>query len=80
MDYVGPHRNQYTSAAWERAWSINDELPAQVRQIMTYPDLPTMLRDDPTEAIHSELIVETLHRYFHVEGSSLSAAQLPIRC
>jgi SAM-dependent methyltransferase len=67
MDYVGPHRNQYTSAAWERAWSINDELPAQVRQIMTYPDLSTMLRDDPTEAIHSELIVETLHRYFHVE-------------
>ena len=32
MDYVGPHRNQYTSAAWERAWSVNDELPAQVRQ------------------------------------------------
>jgi SAM-dependent methyltransferase len=67
MDYVGPHRNQYTSAAWERAWSINNELPAQVRQTMTYPDLPTMLRDDPTEAVHSELVVETLHRYFHVE-------------
>jgi hypothetical protein len=67
MDYVGPHRNQYTSAAWERAWSVNNELPAQVRQAMTYPDLPTMLRDDPTEAIHSELVVETLHRYFHVE-------------
>ena len=26
-----------------------------------------MLQVDPTEAIHSELIVETLHRYFHVE-------------
>ena len=67
LDYVGPHRNQYTPAAWERAWSVNNELPPQVRQTMTFPHLPTMLLDDPTEAIHSELIVETLHRYFHVE-------------
>ena len=67
LDYVGPHRNQYTPAAWERAWSVNNELPPQVRQCMTFPHLPTMLVDDPTEAIHSELIVETLHRYFHVE-------------
>ena len=67
LDYVGPHRNQYTPAAWERAWSVNNELPPQARQIMTFPHLPTMLVDDPTEAIHSELIVETLHRYFHVE-------------
>jgi SAM-dependent methyltransferase len=67
LDYVGPHRNQYTPAAWERAWSVNDELPPHVRQVMTYPHLPTMLLDDPTEAVHSELILETLHRYFHVE-------------
>ena len=67
LDYVGPHRNQYTPAAWERAWSVNNELPPHVRQVMTYPHLPTMLLDDPTEAVHSELIVETLHRYFHVE-------------
>ena len=67
MDYVGPHRNQYTSEAWERAWSVNAELPTEVRQSMSYPHLPTMLEDDPTEAIHSELIVETLNRYFHVE-------------
>jgi SAM-dependent methyltransferase len=67
MDYVGPHRNQYTTEAWEQAWRVNDQLPTQVRQSMSYPHLPTMLHDDPTEAIHSELIVETLHRYFHVE-------------
>ena len=67
MDYVGPHRNQYTPEAWERAWSVNAELPPEVRQSMSYPHLPTMLQHDPTEAIHSELIVETLHRYFHVE-------------
>jgi SAM-dependent methyltransferase len=67
MDYVGPHRNQYTSAAWERAWELNNELPAELRQTMVYPHVPTALVIDPTEAIHSELIVETLHRYFHVE-------------
>jgi SAM-dependent methyltransferase len=67
MDYVGPHRNQYTPEAWERAWSVNAELPPEVRQSMSYPHLPTMLQHDPTEAIHSELIVETLRRYFHVE-------------
>jgi hypothetical protein len=67
LDYVGPHRNQYTPVAWERAWSVNNELPPPVRQCMTFPHLPTMLLDDPTEAIHSELIVETLQRYFHVE-------------
>jgi SAM-dependent methyltransferase len=67
LDYIGPHRNQYTPVAWERAWSVNNELPPPVRQCMTFPHLPTMLLDDPTEAIHSELIVETLQRYFHVE-------------
>ena len=67
FDYVGPHRNQYSSAAWERAWSLNNELPSQLRQSMSYPHVPTMLQFDPTEAVHSELIVETMHRYFHVE-------------
>ncbi len=67
FDYVGPHRNQYSSAAWERAWALNDELPPHLRQSMSYPHVPTMLQVDPTEAVHSELIVSTLHRYFHVE-------------
>jgi len=67
FDYVGPHRNQYVSAAWERAWALNNELPEDLRQSMEYPHVPTMLAVDPTEAIHSELILETLHRYFHVE-------------
>ena len=67
FDYVGPHRNQYRADAWEAAWQVNAELPEHVRQEMSYPNLPTMLHDDPTEAIHSELIVETLLRYFEVE-------------
>jgi SAM-dependent methyltransferase len=67
FDYVGPHRNQYWSVAWERAWALNCELPLQLQQRMEYPNVPIMLQVDPTEAVHSELIVEMLHRYFHVE-------------
>ena len=67
FDYVGPHRNQYSSVAWERAWALNNELPPHLRQSMEYPNVPIMVQVDPTEAVHSELILETLHRYFHVE-------------
>jgi len=64
FDYVGPHRNQYTPEAWEAAWAVNRELPVSLRQDLRYPHLPTMLATDPTEAIHSELILETFGRYF----------------
>jgi SAM-dependent methyltransferase len=66
FDYIGPHRNQYRPSAWEAAWQLNEKVPAELRQDLRYPHLPTMLADDPTEAIHSELIVETFHRYFAV--------------
>ena len=66
FDYIGPHRNQYRPSAWEAAWQLNEKIPSALRQDLRYPHLPTMLADDPTEAIHSELIVETFHRYFTV--------------
>ena len=65
-DYVGPHRNQYPAAIWEAAWSVNRELPTHLRQTMRYPHLDTMLSQDPTEAIHSELVLDTIARYFHI--------------
>jgi Methyltransferase domain len=65
-DYIGPHRNQYTARQWERAWEVNQSLPEPLRQQMNYPDLDTMLRHDPTEAVHSELIVPTIERYFDI--------------
>ena len=34
---------------------------------MVYPHLPTMLVSDPTEAIHAELIMPVLRRYFEIE-------------
>jgi SAM-dependent methyltransferase len=64
FDYIGPHRNQYLADAWDEAWKLNRQLPASLRQDMAYPPLPVMVQVDPTEAIHSELIVETFRRYF----------------
>jgi len=66
-DYVGPHRNQYPAAMWEAAWNVNRTLPAHLRQTMRYPHLATMLADDPTEAVHSELVLETVQRHFDVD-------------
>jgi SAM-dependent methyltransferase len=66
-DYVGPHRNQYGWSAWEAAHVANQQLPAEARQVLRYPHLPTMLADDPTEAIHSELVLEIMGRYFEID-------------
>lgn len=66
-DYVGPHRNQYPVSQWEAAWNLNQSLPTNLQQEMRYPHLPTMLVTDATEAIHSELIIPTMKRYFHIE-------------
>lgn len=66
-DYVGPHRNQYRADAWEAAWQLNRAMPEHLQQDLRYPHLATMLAMDPTEAIHSELVVDTFRRYFHVD-------------
>jgi SAM-dependent methyltransferase len=66
-DYVGPHRNQYGWPSWEAAHSVNQTLPAEARQELRYPHLPTMLADDPSEAIHAEIVLETMGRYFEID-------------
>ena len=69
FDYVGPHRNQYTYLQWNAAWELNQLIPAHLRRDMdgAYPHLSTMLHVDPTEAVHSELILPVTARYFHFE-------------
>jgi SAM-dependent methyltransferase len=66
-DYVGPHRNQYPGGMWEAAHAVNLGLPGHLRSPMHYPLLDDMLRGDPTEAIHSELVLDITRRYFTVE-------------
>lgn len=66
VDYVGPHRNQYPYEQWQAASELNATLPEHLRADLPYPHLPTMLHGDPTEAIHSELILPTVQRYFRL--------------
>jgi SAM-dependent methyltransferase len=63
-DYVGAHRNQYPADQWEAATYLNDQLPTHLRSAMAYPHLPTMLRTDPSEAVHSELFLDIHRRHF----------------
>jgi SAM-dependent methyltransferase len=66
-DYTGPHRNQYGERMWQAACEVNELLPRRYRSPMSYPHLPTMLAYDPTEAIHSELVLPVTERYFEHE-------------
>jgi SAM-dependent methyltransferase len=66
-DYVGAHRNQYRPSQWKRVCEVNEQLPEGARQNLAYHDHATLLHTDPTEAIHSELIVETTRRYFSIK-------------
>jgi SAM-dependent methyltransferase len=67
-DYTGPHRNQYATDAWGATVELNASFPAELRRDdLTYPHLSTMLVHDPTEAVHSELVLETLFRYFDAD-------------
>jgi SAM-dependent methyltransferase len=63
-DYTGPHRNQYPWEMWSKMVEYNETLPKRFQATLRYPHLPTMIATDPTEAIHSELILEVCRRYF----------------
>ena len=64
VDYTGPNRNQYDALEWDTIVKLNEEGdPRFHHDSLGYAHLPTMLTTDPSEAIHSELIVTTLKRY-----------------
>jgi SAM-dependent methyltransferase len=75
LDYVGPHRNQYEWNSWSNVLQIYDSLPCSMRSEPCYPHITSMIATDPTEAIHSELILEVVQRHFdlallvHLGGS-----------
>ena len=65
FDYIGPSRNQYGAKQWKHIINLNKQLPEYIRHgNLHYPHLPTMLVSDPTEAIHSALIIPTMTNYF----------------
>jgi len=65
FDYIGPSRNQYSNFQWDLTKKINSTLPNNLKKDkLYYPHIPTMMATDPTEAIHSSLIMEMVGRYF----------------
>jgi len=67
QDYVGPRRNQYSFNHWRVIKNINNKLPVDIQKdTLIKPHLPTMLHVDPSEAIHSDLIIEYTRRYFNI--------------
>jgi ubiquinone/menaquinone biosynthesis C-methylase UbiE len=67
FDYIGPHRNQYPFKQWYHINRVNRSLPDFIKKSpIIKPHLPTMVFEDPTEAIHSELIIESVSRYFEI--------------
>tara|TARA_B100000482_G_scaffold182306_1_gene156195 strand:+ start:444 stop:1631 length:1188 start_codon:yes stop_codon:yes gene_type:complete len=66
-DYVGPHRNQYDADTWEMIIALDKQSDPCFRLPninQGYPHIQTMLALDQSEAIHSELIMSVLDRYF----------------
>jgi len=75
-DYVGPHRFQYPWHQWEAIWELNESLPEGARQKLAYAHMPTMLKFDPTEAVHPELMLATHRRYFTMDAFRPSGGAL----
>ena len=67
-EYCGHHRNQVDTFTWKKIHSENHKLPAHLRQNLhiMYANIETMLVEDASEAQHSELIMETIRRYFFI--------------
>jgi hypothetical protein len=53
---------------WSAVLAFNASLPERLRLAnIPYPHMKTMLHVDPTEAIHSELQLDVMRRYFDIE-------------
>lgn len=65
-EYVGPARNQYSDSHLEIMLSINSDLPKRFRsKNLLRPPLANF-RIEPTEAIHSDLVISSFKKYFDI--------------
>jgi len=65
-EYVGPARNQYSNEHLQLMLEVNSDLPELFRtKHMLRPTLANF-RVEPSEAIHSDLILQTFKKYFDV--------------
>lgn len=68
-DYIGPKRNQYSDQDLYYMNWIQQLLPEDLvgREPIKRPDVKVMLREDPSEAVGSELIIKTINKYFDID-------------
>jgi 2-polyprenyl-3-methyl-5-hydroxy-6-metoxy-1,4-benzoquinol methylase len=65
-EYVGPARNQYSDDHLERMLEINSDLPERFRSKHILRPPLANFRIEPSEAIHSDLVISTFKKYFDV--------------
>ena len=73
-EFVGPDRFQWTDAQLDHLNAFCEALPeryrrlasGQVRPPVVRPTIPQMIAADPSEAIRSSAIIETVRRHFRV--------------
>lgn len=69
FEYVGPKRNQYSDSDLHYMNYMQSLLPESMvgREPIGRPSIEVMMREDPSEAVGSELIIPTLSKYFHMD-------------
>lgn len=65
-EYVGPSRNQYTDEHVEIMKKINEKLPEHLQTKYDLRPNIENFRVEPTEAIHSDRIIQTFEKYFDI--------------
>jgi len=63
-EYVGPVRNQYSNENLQRMLEVNSDLPERFRSKHVLRPPLANFRVEPSEAIHSDLVIPTFHKYF----------------
>ncbi|MCH1600319.1 MAG: hypothetical protein L7S70_08065 [Pseudomonadales bacterium] len=87
-EYIGPDRMAYSDREKEAMQGVFQMIPAkyrisraehdrgQVRSYVYFPYLEEVERVDPSEAIHSEEIMDAFNRHFHVEEFNFTGGTL----
>lgn len=63
-EYIGPARNQYSDKHLEMMLNVMSDLPEQFRSSHSLRPALENFRVEPSEAIHSDLVVSTFKKYF----------------
>ena len=63
-EYVGPAQNQYSNKHLELMMEVSSDIPEQYRTSHTLRPPLAWFRVEPTEAIHSDMVIPTFKKYF----------------